>query len=241
MYVLTFLFMYMYVIKQVFSEALIFSNLFKCRTLRRGNINLTYNLNAKIKKKCKYPFVSTIKDGMQYFGIPIFFFRLDFTSFIVQIPTAFVRWIPFVCEERSNKQNCCIGHIVMTDWVDVSKIQPQKYNDLSQFISFNDLLPSRYAMSYIPPTNMLAYYVQCAFIGLDSHQLGEEVDDNFHYQFGDNTIPHFKGSRSTNSKLYTDGKDEVDSDEENMTYLHEKDFERIVKFVPDTLVTYLTS
>ena len=64
-----------------------------------------------------------------------------------------------------------------------------------QFISLNDLQPSRYALSYIPNPNRRAYWMEVAFMALDSEKLGEHVDAAFHYDFGDNMFPHFKGNR----------------------------------------------
>ena len=67
------------------------------------------------------------------------------------------------------------------------------------FISLNDLQPSRYALSYVPNPNIRGYWVEAAFIALDSEKLGENVEDSFHYDFGDNMFPHFKQNRKTKS------------------------------------------
>ena len=139
-------------------------------------------MKQKIENKCKYPFVSTISRNKQYFGIPIFFFRLNFTCAVRNIPVAFVRWIQFEIDEFSNNRNCCVGRIPMAQWLDSDLVPPTEHeNVLPPFISFNDLLPSRFALSYIEPTNLRAFDVQCALLGLDSHKLGKDVDDNFHH------------------------------------------------------------
>jgi len=229
---------------QVFTEALIFSNLFKCRKLRRGQVDINYNLKRKVDNKCKYPFVSTIRLDIQYFGIPIFFSRLSFTSAVNSIPIAFVRWVKFECESSSNNNNCCIGHIPMAEWQESNSLSPSEHDKiLAPFISFNDLLPSRFALSYIAPDNIHAYNVKCAFLGLDSHQLGEDVNDNFHHDFGDNIFPYYRGNTSTDLKYYSDGAEGNDDDfEENLIpYLNEEDFDRVAKYIPDTVLRYLTT
>ena len=77
------------------------------------------------------------------------------------------------------------------------------------FISFNDLQPSRYALSYILNPNRRALWMEVAFMALDSEKLGEHADDAFHYDFGDNMFPHFKENRKTKSVFEEeDGSDE---------------------------------
>ena len=198
----------------------------------------------KVDRKCKYPFVSTILQGKQYFGIPIFFCRLSFTTAVRNIPIAFVRWIKFECDKFSNNKNCCVGRIPMAQWLDSNSNPPTNHDNLlTPFISFNDLLPSRFALSYLAPTNLRAYDVSCAFLGLDSHQLGEDVDDNFHHDFGDNMFPYFKGNTNTNLKYSSDGADDDDDEpeEECITYLNEEDFERVAQYIPESVLAYLTA
>ena len=105
------------------------------------------------------------------------------------------------------------------------------------------MLPSRFALSYIEPRNELQFDVQCAFIGLDSHQLGEDVDDNFHHDFGDNMFPYFKGNTDTNLTYSLDkgGNDDEDSAEECITFLNEEDFDRVAQYIPDSVLSYLTT
>ena len=85
------------------------------------------------------------------------------------------------------------------------------------FISFNDLQPSRFALSYIPNPNRRAYWMgEVAFMALDSEKLGEHVDAAFHYDFGDNMFPHFKGNRKTKSVFEEqDESDEEDGEDNN--------------------------
>jgi hypothetical protein len=66
---------------QIYSKALIFSNLFQCyldRHTRRPK--LPQSLFTMSGSGCKRSFVSTIIDDIPYFGVPIFFFRFSLTS-----------------------------------------------------------------------------------------------------------------------------------------------------------------
>ena len=84
------------------------------------------------------------------------------------------------------------------------------------FISFNDLQPSRYALSYVPnANNRRSYWMEVAFIALDSEKLGEKPEDSFHYDFGDNMFPRYKENKTTKS-IY---EDDSSSDEENFAEL----------------------
>ena len=98
-------------------------------------------------------------------------------------------------------------------------------------------------LSYIPPTNLHAYNVKCAFLGLDSNQLGEEVDDSFHHNFGDNMFPYFKGNTNTNLNYHEGAGDDGDDSEEDlmMTYLNEEDFNLVAEYIPESIVEYLTA
>ena len=132
----------------------------------------------------------------------------------------------------------------MVEWQEKDSLLPSEHDKiLAPFISFNDLLPSRFALSYIPPDNSHAYNVKCAFLGLDSHQLGEDVNDNFHYDFGDNMFPYYKGNTNTDLKYFSDGADGNDDDLEDnvITYLNEEDFDSVAKYIPDTVLKLLTS
>ena len=89
------------------------------------------------------------------------------------------------------------------------------------YISFSDLQPSRFALSYIDEPNVNAYKVQVAFIALDSENLGELVNDKYHLDFGDNKFPYYRGNTNvrfdTEKHKHEDGEEEddsTDSDEE---------------------------
>ena len=49
---------------------------------------------------------------------------------------------------------------------------------------------------------------------MDSEKLGKNVEDSFHYDFGDNMFPHFKGNRKTKSVFEEEDGSDEDLDEE---------------------------
>ena len=66
---------------QIYSKALIFSNLFQCYVDRHSRRpKLPQSLFTMSSSRCKRPLVSTIVDDVAFFGIPIFFFRFSLTS-----------------------------------------------------------------------------------------------------------------------------------------------------------------
>ena len=82
----------------------------------------------------------------------------------------------------------------------------------------------------------------CAFLGLHSHQLGEDVDDNFHHDFGDDMFPYFKGNTNTNLKYNSEtAGDDEDSEEECITYLNEEDYDKVAQYIPDSVLSFLTT
>ncbi len=139
----------------------------------------------------------------------------------------------------------------MSDWLSWNA-----HPKMSSFIAFNDLQPSRYAMSYIEESNHNAYTVQVAFIALDSENLGELVNDGFHTDFGDNKFPYYKDNTNvqiveSSSEKY---KSSNDSDEESECsdddYNHEdvnidpavlSDVEvaRLNKYIPQSMLQFL--
>jgi hypothetical protein len=81
-----------------------------------------------------------------------------------------VDWIPSF---RLLKQNgfTFIGDIPYSTWNNCAS------NPLNSFIATTHLRPSRYAMAYIPPTQ-LNVYVNVAFIALDNENLHENVQEH---------------------------------------------------------------
>jgi hypothetical protein len=98
----------------------------------------------------------------------------------------------------------------------------------SKFISFNDLLASRYCLSFIPPKNASVRDVEVAFMAIDSEKIGEDVNDSQHFNFGDNQFPNFLGSR--NGAEDNDVDDSLDIE-----------FDTVKKFVPSSILHYISS
>ncbi len=85
---------------------------------------------------------------------------------------------------------------------------------MNPFIKPTTLQPSRYALAYTPATN-LSVYVDLSFIALDAENLCEFATDEFHYDFGDNKFPYFKGKANAINMQHDD--DDDDNDNETVT------------------------
>jgi len=166
--------------------------------------------------------------GIKYFGILKYFFRLSYTSGVQSVPVCAVQWIHF--NVLKDSINCSIGQIAMQSW---HELIPHQILKNKPFISFLDLLPSRFALSYIPNHNRRSSWMEVAFIALDSEKLGEHVDDAYYLDFGDNIFPHFKGNRKTKSVFEEedDSDEEIDDDCKKLSYLNE--------FIPRSIIEFL--
>jgi hypothetical protein len=100
------------------------------------------------------------------------------------------------------------------------------------FISFDDIQPSRYALSYVPSNNVRDDSMKVAFIALDSEKLGEHVNDNYHHDFGDNMFPHFLGNRKTKDIF-----DEEDVEEDDP--IARSELSKLVEYIPKSVLMYL--
>jgi len=116
---------------------------------------------------------------------------------------------------------------------------PEEHPDVSSFISFSDLQPSRYALSYIEQPNERAYHVEVAFIAVDSENLGELDNDQYHKDFGDNKFPYFKGNTNVQIDFDKSQKDDdsADSDDEEEDS-HAAATSNIDKFIPPSIQQY---
>ena len=130
----------------------------------------------------------------------------------------------------------------MCDWVEWSQ-----HPKLSPFISFNDLQPSRFALSYIEDSNPNAYSVQVAFIALDAENLGELVDDKYHTDFGDNKFPYYRGNTNVrlDYKKYKLGEEDDDDDDDSNDSDDDSGDEidedaDIYKYIPNSILHYLS-
>lgn len=162
---------------------------------------------------------------IKHYGVPLYFFRASLTSAVEELPICCVQWIPFVLDEDS--KTTTIGRIRFTDW----QTWPVNSN-MNKFISFSELQPSRYALSFIPPTNML--FVEVAFISIDSENLGENSDAMYYHDFGDNMFPYFQGN--SNLKLF----DDFDEDKE-LAHEDQNDNSNSLKsYIPPSIIEFLT-
>ena len=112
---------------------------------------------------------------------------------------------------------------------------------LGPFISFNDLQPSRYALSYDEVVNINAYYVNVTFIALDSKDLGEDVNDHFHHDFGDNMFPYFGDSNPKATNQNDIEEEDIDNIDHNPSVLSIADMNSLKKYIPVSVILYLSS
>ena len=172
--------------------------------------------------------------GVKQFGIVKYFFRFDYTSGVQSVPLCAVQWIHF--DVIKDSINCVIGRIAMQSW---HELLPHPIAALRNmpFISFNDLQPSRFALSYIPNPNRRAYWMEAAFMALDSEKLGEHVDDAYHYDFGDNMFPHYKENRKTKSVFEEEDGSDEDLEEENG--LNQKQLSNLREYIPQSIFDFI--
>jgi len=147
------------------------------------------------------------------------------------VPICAVQWINFTIDKDTI--SCTIGRVPigrvpMQSWHVVSQ-HPTLKN--KQFISFDDIQPSRYALSYVPSENIRNDFMAVAFIVLDSEKLGEHVNDNFHHDFGDNMFPHYLGNRKTKDIF-----DEEDEDEDST--IARSELSMLVQFIPKSVLLF---
>lgn len=178
----------------------------------------------------------TVQDGVNYFGVPRYFFRLSFTSGVRSVPVCYVEWIPF--EVSKHNFNCFIGNIRQADWNrwPAPSIKPI----VNPFIHLAQLLPSRWA--FIEEPNPHATFIKVAFIVLDSDNLGEHVDDGFHNDFGDHKFPYFKQNKCS-MQMESDSSDDEEEDEApQLTHtLTEAHFLALKNHLPASVLEYLST
>ncbi len=169
-------------------------------------------------------FFNVFNIGRKYFGLVKYFFRLNYTNAILSVPFCAVQWISFF--EEKDTMSCCIGRIPMQSW---HVLSPHLQLQNKQFISFDDIQPSCYAMSYVPTQNIRDGSVAVAFIALDSEKLGEH---HYHQDFGDNMFPHYLGNRKTKDIF-----DEEDIAEDDT--IARAELLSLVQFVPKSVLLFL--
>ncbi len=125
-----------------------------------------------------------------------------------------------------------LGNIPLSKWN--NRTEPDS-NSFNPFIETCQLRPSRFALAYIPPTN-LSVYVDIAFVALDNENLHENNED--HYDFGDNKFPYYKGN--VNKRL-EESFEREDSDEEDSEYVTNVDVDSLYKYIPKNVLRFLTT
>ena len=135
-----------------------------------------------------------------------------------------VKWIPYnsVRSYRASE----IGLITVNNW------QATEYdnmdNDINPFISFQQLEPSRYAISFIP-IKETDVYVSMAFIALDGDNLGDGLqNDPFCMDYGDNVLKHYLGSNDI-------------EEEEDEAIVIPQHCENLKQLIPLSVLKYLTA
>ena len=110
------------------------------------------------------------------------------------------------------------------------------------YISFNDLLPSRFAMSFIPETNSLATWINVAFIALDSEKLGISSEATVHVDFGDNKFPHYLGNKKTASFEHEEAEEEGEDDIKvhERSFLSDEQIAALSKYIPTSIMSFLS-
>lgn len=147
-----------------------------------------------------------------------------------------VHWIPFIAE-KSNI-NCFIGQIRQQHW----NRWPDSVSPINTFIHLAQLLPSRWALSFIEQPNPNATFIRVAFIALDSENLGEHVNDEFHNDFGDHKFPYFKHNKCSMQSEADSEDDEGDDEAEDLGHtntLTETQFKALQAHLPASVLYYL--
>lgn len=163
-------------------------------------------------------------------GSVVYPFYSRYTSAVNSVPICAVHWINF--RILHEKINCSIGRIPKHWWNNLSPHPTLKERD---FISFSDLQPSRYALSYVPQSNERVDYIEAAFIALDSEKIGEHVNDAKHVDFGDNKFPYFLGNKK--NKEVEEEIFEFDED----SYLSKEQIDSLKKYIPQSILSFLST
>ncbi len=156
---------------------------------------------------------------------------------IRSVPICCVQWVRL--DPVNIKINCCIGVIPMAHW---RSWGAEEHPQVSSFISFSDLQPSRYALSYINEPNENAYVVRVAFIAVDSENIGEMVNDMYHVDFGDNKFPFFKGNTNKHIDSEKFSNNDSDSEDEEESILHQfnqDEVANISKYIPKSILEFM--
>ena len=182
---------------RLYNRALTYSHLFI--SIPNGTRNNCL-LRDMAKLKTPIPFVCHLDTttDTKYFGLPVYFFRTNYTSAVNNIAMLRVKWVPFQTETET--KTATIGRISIDNWNSTTWSTKR-----DPFLCFHEIQSSRYALSYIPYNATLDEYVSCSYVALDAETLEPESN---HVEFGDNMFPYFKGKNN-------DLQDEDSSEDEN--------------------------
>ena len=165
-----------------------------------------------------------------------YFFRLDYTSGVQSVPLCAVQWIHFIIVKDTI--NCVIGQIPMKSWNEITPHPLGRIQNMP-FISFNDLQPSRFALSYLPNPNPRSFWMEVAFLALDSEKLGEHVEDAYYLDFGDNMFPLYKANKKTKSVYEEDDGSDEDLEEQEDDILKRKTLTNLKEYIPRSIVDFI--
>ena len=146
-----------------------------------------------------------------------------------------IHWINF--EMFTDSISCSIGRIRNHWWHNIAAHEDIYLKD-KEFVSFNDLQPSRYVMSYVHEPNHHAFSINVAFIALDKEKLGDHVEDREHVDFGDNKFPLYMANRK--NKLYYEDEEDCDIEVDSGSFLSDEQIESLSKNVPKSILSFLT-
>jgi hypothetical protein len=118
------------------------------------------------------------------FGCPRYFFRLNLTSAIQQVPFAYVDWCVFTA--RMFEGTCFEGHMSRREWT----TGPSFKERISPFVTMDDFVPSRFVMAYETGLDV-------AFLALDPERVSECSDDGRFVDVGDNALANNKDAMRT--------------------------------------------
>ena len=104
------------------------------------------------------------------------------------------------------------------------------------YVSFDDIQPSRYALSFVPSVNIRDDFMAVSFVALDFEKLGEHVNDNYH---GDNMFPHYLSNNKT-ADIF-DKEDVVDEEDNEDIIIASKDMASLAEYIPKSVLLYLIS
>jgi hypothetical protein len=162
--------------------------------------------------------------------MPRYFYRGTLTSAIVKTPMVYVQWVPFILDKRN--RTTFNGMITVAHWNAWPTTTTTHH--LNSNISTKTLKPSRFALAFIPPSQ-LSVYVEVAFIALDAECLGELNDDNYTADFGDNKFPYYQGNTSV--RLEERQQDEDDEEEESFSF--NEDYDALKSYIPEPVLGFL--